>query len=266
MKRISCCVVAALVAVTLSAGAIAGKPPEGHKGNGAPKGKFEKFLLVAPGNPNVTADDFLPNDGSNGRAVFIPVKTANGPDLIECATFDGDSVIIGDDANTNLWTVQPNKGVKLYFEKDPDATGLDIVDRDATDGYAQINVPQEWETATSVDLWIRVLGKPGGCFQTDAYTFDGSYYFWAGSAAFKRKAGQSTFVDASELTDVYYCPDGYEVVPTTGNNYDCWDENTDAYVDAEEINVFASVFQDYFWDMTNDGVRVVQVLMRANFD
>jgi hypothetical protein len=26
----------------------------GTKGNGAPKGKFEKFLLVAPGNPNAT--------------------------------------------------------------------------------------------------------------------------------------------------------------------------------------------------------------------
>jgi len=241
---------------------------QGNKGNGAPKGKFEKFLLVAPGNPNTTQTDltnFLKNDDtSNGRAIFIPVKTTNAPSSILCALADGTgSFIIGDEANTNLRTIEPANGVQINFVKDPTATGLDIVDRDATDGSAQINVPADWATAVTVDLYMRVLGKPGGCLQTDAYTYDGSYYFYAGTAVFKRKTGQSSFVDAGELTNVFYCPDGFSVVPTGGNNYTCSDGVTT--VAAVEINVFADVFERYFWDVTNSGVRVMQVLMRANF-
>jgi len=227
---------------------------------------------VAPGNPNVTSEDFLGSGGaatSNGRAIFIPVKTTNGPDAIYCANADGTgSYIVGDDANTNLRSsIEVDNGVKLNFVKDPDASGLEIVDRDATDDSATVNVPQDWENANSVDLYVRVLGKPGGCFQADGYTYDGNDYFWSGSAAFKRKAGKSTFVDASELTNVYYCPDGYFIFPTGGHNYECteFEDGSGNSVSAVEINVFDSVFDQYFWDMTNDGVRIVQVLMRANY-
>ncbi len=271
MKRTISLVLITLTATLFSLSSFAGKPPPGFKGNGAPKGKFEKFLLVAPGNPNMTSEDFLSAgnaENSGGKAIFIPVKTTNGPSEIYCANADGTgSYIVGDSANSNLYSSVTIKGVKLNFVKDPDATSLVVVDRDATDGYAEVDVPADWANATSVDLYIRVLGKPGGCFEADGYTYDGNYYFWSGSAAFKRKAGQSTFVDAGELTNVYYCPDGYYVIPTGGNNYEC---NTEAdgsgtTTSAIEINVFDNVFDQYFWDMTNDGVRVVQVLMRANF-
>jgi len=252
-----------LVALCVAAPAFA----QGTKGNGAPKGKFEKFLLVAPGNPNdqqTQATNFLKNDTSNGRAIFIPVKTDVAPNAIYCEQANGNgSVIIGDVANENLVTVEPTNGVRINFVKDTSISNLDIVDRDATDGSAQINVPQDWANAVSVDLYMRVLGKPGGCLQTDAYTYDGSYYFYAGTAVFKRKTGQSSFVDASELTNVYYCPTGYWVVPTGGNNYDCFNGVTTTA--AVEVNVFNDVFDEYFWQVTNDGVRVMQVLMRANF-
>jgi hypothetical protein len=241
----------------------------GTKGNGAPKGKFEKFLLVAPGNPNTTQDDltnFLTNDNSNGRAIFIPVKTTNGPKELYCEAADGTgSFIIGDQPNNNLGEVEPIDGVKINFVKDPALTSMDIADRDATDGYAEIRVPKDWENATSIDLYMRVLGKPGGCISADAFVYDGSYYFYAGTAVFKRKAGQSTFTNASELTDVYYCPAGTTVVPGGGpHSYDCvaGDGST---TPAIEYNVFNAVFDEYFWDVNNDGVRVTQVLMRANF-
>jgi hypothetical protein len=238
------------------------------RGNGAPKGQLEHFLLVAPGNPNDTQTaltDFLSNDGSNGRAIFIPVKTTNGPNAIYCANADGTgSYIIGDEANNNLGSVEPMDGVKINFVKDSTLSRIDIADRDATDGYAEIRVPQSWENATSVDLYMRVLGKPGGCISADAFVYDGSYYFYAGTAVFKRKAGQSTFVNASELTDVYYCPDGSTVVPTGGNSYDCVFPDTTTTT-AIELSVFAAVFSEYFWDVNNDGVRVMQVLMKPNF-
>ena len=105
--------------------------------------------------------------------------------------------------------------------KDPTLSSLDIADRDATDGYAEVRVPADWANAISVDLYMRVLGKPGGCIGADAFVFDGSTYFYAGTAVFKRKTGQSSFVNASELTDVFYCPDGSTVDPTTGHNYVC---------------------------------------------
>lgn len=243
----------------------------GTKGNGAPKGKFEKFMLVAPGNPNTVQDDytdFLKNDWGNGRAIFIPVKTANGPDPLLCAAADGTGYdIIGDEANNNLWEDYVVQGVKINFVKNPDLSSMDIADRDATDGYAEIQVPQDWENATSIDLYIRVLGKPGGCISAAAFVYDGSYYFYAGTATFKRKAGQSTFVDAGELTNVWYCPDGSAVIPdgTTSNAHDYACMSGDVEVEAVELQVFDSVFTEYFWDVTNAGVRVMQVLMRANF-
>lgn len=257
-----------VLAVALTLAATPGFAQGGNtKGNGAPKGKFEKFLLVAPGNPKTVQDDytnFLKNDWGNGRAIFIPVKTTHGPDPLLCDAADGKGWdIIGDVANDNLYEDYEVQGVKINFVKNPALTNMDIVDRDATDGYAEIQVPQDWENATSIDLWIRVLGKPGGCISAKAMVYDGAYYFYAGTATFKRKAGQSSFVDAGELTDVYYCPAGYTVVPSGGNAYDC--VNGLETVDAIEYQVFDSVFTEYFWDVTNDGVRVMQVLMRANF-
>ena len=240
----------------------------GTKGNGALKGKFEKFLLVAPGNPNTTQTDltnFLTNDTSNGRAIFIPVKTAHGPKEAYCALADGTgSFILGDTANANLGDVEPIDGVKINFVKDASLSRLDIADRDATDGYAEIRVPADWANAMSVDLYMRVLGKPGGCIGADAFVYDGADYYYAGTAVFKRKTGQSTFVDAGELTDVWYCPDGSTVTSTGTHTYDCVD-GSGTVVAAVELNVFDSVFTDYFWDVNNNGVRVTQVLMRANF-
>jgi hypothetical protein len=263
MKRLL--IVAAVVCATTVAFA-----QSDTKGNGAPKGKFEKFLLVAPGNPNdvqTEATDFLKNDGSNGRAIFIPVKTANAPKTAYCTAAAGrpdGSFILGDAANENLGDFEPMDGVKINFVKDPLLSSLLIADRDATDGYAEIRVPADWANATSIDLYMRVLGKPGGCIGADAFVFDGTYYFYAGTAVFKRKAGQSTFVDAGELTDVYYCPGGSTFQQTGPHTYSCVlpDLTTTAAI---EYNVFNALFTEYFWDVNNAGVRVTQVLMRANF-
>ena len=239
------------------------------KGNGAPKGKFDKFLLVAPGNPNDVQTEytnFLKNDNSNGRAIFIPVNTTNAPNQEYCTAADGSgSFILGDTANQNLGDVEPMDGVRLNFVKDPTITSLQIVDRDATDGSAQINVPADWASATSIDLFVRVLGKPGGCIGADAFVYDGINYFYSGTVVLKRKTGQSSFIDASELTTVYYCPAGTTVTPTGGHNYDCLASDGTTVVAAIEFNVFNSVFDQYFWDINNYGVRVMQVLMRANF-
>ena len=155
--------------------------------------------------------------------------------------------------------------MKLAFVKNNTITSLQIVDRDATDGYAEVDVPADWATATSIDLYVRVLGKPGGCIGADAFVFDGTNYYFAGTVVLKRKTGQSSFIDAGELTTVYYCPTGTTVTPTGGHNYDCLASDGTTVVAAVELNVFNNVFDQYFWDINNAGVRVMQVLMRANF-
>jgi hypothetical protein len=76
---------------------------------------------------------------------------------------------------------------------------------------------------------------------------------------------RSSFIDGSELTTVYYCPTGTTVRPTGGHNYDCLATDGTTLVAAVEFNVFNSVFDQYFWDINNYGVRVMQMLMRANF-
>ena len=243
----------------------------GTKGNGAPKGKFEKFLLVAPGNPNTTQTDltnFLKNDTtSNGHAIFIPVKTANPPKADYCAAaeLNEDGFYFREDLpNANLGEVEPINGVQIHFVKNPAlSSGIDIVDRDATDGDATIDVPADWADATSIDLFMRVLGKPGGCIGADAFVYDGNNYYYAGTAVFKRKVGQSTFQDVSDLADVYYCPNGSVFTQTGPHTYTCTLNGVS--VPAVEFNVFAGIFEEYFWDVNNDGVRVTQVLMRANF-
>jgi hypothetical protein len=192
------------------------------------------------------------------------VKTANGPNQRYCDSADGLGFWFAEDeANANLGDVEPIDGVKLYFTKDATLSRMNVVDRDATDGSAEIAVPADWADAISIDLYIRVLGKPGGCIGMDAFVYDGSYYYFAGTAVFKRKAGQSMFVDAGELTDVWYCPEGSVVTPTGGHNYDCVAGTS--IVSAVELNVFNDLFTQYFWDINNAGVRVTQVLMRANF-
>ena len=149
-------VLAATCTFALAAIPAFAQPGGGSKGNGAPKGKFEKFLLVAPGNPNTTQTDltnFLKNDTSNGRAIFIPVKTTNGPKELYCEAADGSgSFIIGDVANENLGEVEPIDGVKINFVKDATLSGLNIADRDATDGYAEVPGPGR--------LGKRDLGRP----------------------------------------------------------------------------------------------------------
>lgn len=258
-----------LAVASLAAPAFAQGQSGGPKGNGAPKGLFEKFLLVAPGNPDTTQTEltnFLKNDNSNGRAIFIPVKTTNGPKTAYCeaAEANEDGFWLGEDRpNENLGEVEPIDGVKINFVKNAALTSMDIVDRDATDGYAEIQVPAAWANATSIDIYMRVLGKPGGCIGADAFVHDGSNYYYAGTAVFKRKAGQSTFQNVSDLADVYYCPDGSTFAQTGNNTYTCTLDGVS--VSAVEFNVFAGIFDQYFWDVNNDGVRVTQVLMRANF-
>lgn len=194
----------------------------------------------------------ISGDYSNGRAIMIPlVTTPNDP--LPCGEF-ADGVTVTDDTADSLayYNLEPAKGAKLVFTP---AEDFAIVDRDGTDGYAEIEIPTVIDTngddpndrVLAVDVYVRILGKPNRCMRINGYAddMDQSLWFWSGRVELKRKTGQSTFVKVNNLFNVWWCE--------VGDDGDCVGGTT------QELSVFDSSFANYFWDVQNNGVRNVQV-------
>ena len=185
----------------------------------------------------------ISGDLSNGRAIMVPLKNANGPDL-PSITCEADNYVIGRDGEPAPYTAeQIPAGARLHFQAGP---AFAILDRDATDGDATIQVPVVGDVMR-YEIYLRVLGKPNTCMDINAFAYDlqQNLYFWAGSVDVNRKTGKSTWVKVNYLFDVWFC----QVDPVT---HAC----TTA---AEELSVFNNTFEDYFWNILNDGTRNVQV-------
>jgi len=206
------------------------------KGNGGPSGAHWGFNII--GHPKgISGDD------SNGRSIMVPLRNATGPNEITC---EQDQVKFTDDIEPTFQTQAPT-GARIYFKPGPT---FEIIDRDATDADgATIQVPVEEDGETiSFDIYIRVLGKPNTCMDIDAFALDADQglYFWAGRVDLNRKTGKSVFVKVNGLFEVNFCqvdPDSDTCVPST----------------EELLSVFNDVFQDYFWNILNNGTRLVQV-------
>lgn len=207
-------------------------------------GPHYQFNLI--GHPKSISGDY-----SNGRAIMIPLKTTNS-DPLPCGEF-ADGVDVTNDTKDTLqyYNLEPNKGAKLVFTP---AADFAIVDRDGTDGYAEVEIPivdpnsdDPNDRVLAVDVYVRILGKPNQCMRIDGYASDDTQglWFWSGRVELKRKAGQSTFVKVNDLFNVWWCAEG--------DNGGC-EAGTEV-----ELSVFDSSFADYFWDIQNNGVRNVQV-------
>ncbi len=211
--------------------------------NGKLKGPHWQFNIIGHPNNNFSGDY------SNGRTIMVPLKnTTLGPDSLAC---QADGVVIGNDS-TPTYTDSVPTGARIYFEVCNDCTTFQIADRNALDGSAKILVPLSVlnpdTREITFNIYLRVLGKPNTCMQIDAYAYDENQelYFWAGAAYISRKTGKSVFVKANELFDVYFC----EVDSVT---HQCLAGTT------QELSVFNNVFEEYFWNVLNDGTRNVQV-------
>jgi hypothetical protein len=211
------------------------------KGNNGLSGPHWGFNII--GHPKNV--DAIHGDHSNGRAIMVPLKNAHGPDAIVC---EEDEYLITPDTEPT-WTDQQPSGAKIHFLA---GETFDIIDRDATDrDGAMIMVPtvmENDEQVLAVDIYVRVLGKPNTCMDIDGYAYDmnQSLWFWSGSVDLNRKHGKASWVDVRELFDVWFC----EV-----------DQDIDACIQGteEELSVFNNVFEDYFWNILNNGTRIVQV-------
>jgi hypothetical protein len=218
-------------------------------GNGAPSGSHFQFNILGKKGKGTSADD------SSGRTIMIPLKTTPGPSNFSgCDTAqENGGVYFVDDIWPNYQSTVPAGNAKLYFDVCQSCTSFEITDRNAIDdGVARINVPASMLDATTkgilFDVYIRVMGKPLQCMEINGYAYDGAYYFHSGTVYLSKKA-RTTFTQINDLFNVYYCD--YDVSPsenTTCNN---------------EISVFSDVFASYFWNILNDGTKIVQVRIYA---
>lgn len=129
-----------------------------------------------------------------------------------------------------------------------------VLDADATDGRGSFQMPNPDPNNTGVTtytVWVRPLAKPGGTLTTmpcgDVPVYDpitgeqiGTEYMCSvENVVTVRSKGKSKFTDVSaQLLYLYIDMDGDGV--------------------AERYSLFDTLFQGVFWDMTNDGSRLVQ--------
>jgi len=193
---------------------------------------------------------------SSGHSIMIPLKTAPGPDLVTCTS---DGVKFKDDTGEVGQTLEPTGGARIYFVGGPT---FEIIDRDATDkdGSAKIMLPivdtSEGTTGEfKFQVYMRVLGKPNkydpstgegtvACMNINAYAYttdelNSTLWYKAGAVTVSRGKGKSSFVRVTDLFMVLFCP----TVDTTCSN----------------LSVFNDIFSGYFWQILNDGTRLVQV-------
>lgn len=258
-----------VLALTLTLGygvALAGK------GNNGLYGPHWQFNII--GHPDDT--NAIGGDNSNGRAIMVPLDNKrNKNDGFEFICPDDTDVLFVDDEDPTFSLV-PAGGARIYFEA---SDHFEIIDRDATDSNgARILIPSslgnnplydaalcsdcsalngrekkfcedkycsETQDVIAVDVWVRVLGKPNTCMNINGFAYDDyqGLYFWSGRIELARKAGRATWEPVNKIFEVHWC----EV------------EGGECVTDSVELSVFHDVFSEYFWDVLNDGTRLVQV-------
>lgn len=268
MKKISAVCLAGAFVLTLGLGsAHAFKLDDGTNING------RHWQLNIVGHPkNISGDN------SNGHAIMIPLDTkkANGNNQGELICPEDDAVFVDDEVPEYY---EPAGGVKIYFEASGDQNVLTIVDRDATDGEARILIPStvgdnpmydadacdlctdlngqekrfcedkycsQTQDVIAVNVYVRVRGKPNTCMNINAFAYDAhqNLYFWSGRIELARKRGKGSWLNVDDIFQVNWCET---------------DEMGGCIGNSNELSVFHDVFANYFWNILNDGTRLVQV-------
>jgi hypothetical protein len=242
-------------------------------GNGiSDTGKHANINII--GHPNAT-DDEEPNlsewgggnsSESGGSSIFIPLVTQKKPkngqqvngEFVCTDPGTGVQTVYTDDPPNGLaYDEEPDGKTRIYF--DPVTSGkVEITDRDGTDGAASIDIPVDGNGEVTVDLYVRVLGKPGGCAEISGYAYEadspgdpGELWWYAGSVELTRKGGKSEFINATEIFYVRYCADPIVLNEEEGT-WEC-DGN------AVRTSVFDRIFQDYFWEVNNYNTKLIQM-------
>ena len=212
---------------------------------------------------------------SNGKSIMIPLgESPNGQLSQECLDAQDNGGVNKDYIDSDLYYEYSNLlanapgPARLHWTVcDVDEPGFEcpadfeITDRNALDGDAYISVPSDMlcnDDYIMFDVWIRVMGKPNQCLQITGWAqdfMDGNYYWFRSGTVYLSKKKGTTFEKINELFEVVYCSDPSNDGPPNGNR----GTGTGCEVTPETMSVFNGAFQDYFWQFTNQGTKVVQV-------
>lgn len=231
-------------------------------GNGAPSGPHYNVNIIGhPKGNDLTTDGVLGGNAANssGSALFIPLRTSKSPRIKEtfCTADDGVQTQFVDEEGPTFTTQEPDGRTRIYFTP---GDRFEIVDRDATDGSGEIMIPVDWNegNVVLVDLWVRVLGKPGGCAEILGYAYedasDGgqnplSLWWYSGTIKLDRETGKSVFKKATDIFEVDYC-----LVEEDGaGGWQCIEDSE------ESLSVFNDIFSEYFWEVNNYDTRLIQM-------
>jgi hypothetical protein len=184
-------------------------------------------------------DCFKGNAGdiqTSGHTIFVPLKTAQTENI--CATEDS---IMPTEMFDTAWL---QKGVRILVS---DAGGEDIqvIDRDATDGTAQLNLPDGCYV-----ILARALGKPGGCMDIDTVIcYD------------EVEAGVYEQVSCSaDLTNDKYVVVGHLNVDRIKGVKPHWVNATPELLPVETgVGTGDPGYFDFFWQIFNDNLRLLQL-------
>jgi hypothetical protein len=240
-KSIGLSVTVLVIAVVFSTGAA-------FAVNGAPSGPHFNINIIGHPKGGIGGDD------SSGHSIMIPLRTVPGPDVLKCNV---DGVNFVDDTYPTPGTLAPTGGAKIYFEG---GENFEILDRDATDGEARIKLPVDMNSTTKdlkFAVYMRVLGKPNkynpvtgegtvACMNINAYVNDAAdqtLWYQTGTVTVSRAKGKSSFARVTDLFMVWFCTEMVDTTCTTTAN----------------LSVFNDIFSGYFWNILNDGTRLVQV-------
>jgi hypothetical protein len=253
----------------MSSAAMAGKA---RTGNGSPSGHHYTVNLIGVKNPK---NFDVGAESSGGSSVFIPLRTEDQPshyDGYTCTDNNGNQTDFVDDTYPTWTTTDPNPSTKISFEPTTDGD-FEILDRDATDGEAIIQIPVgpddpengPTDKVVAVDLFVRVLGGPGGCAELEGWAYDSddtepndnngqeNTWWWSGTIYLDRKAKRSTFVKATDIFNVWWCDIDYDDVDSDNNTDECIAGSE------EELSVFNDVFEDYYWKVYNHDTKLIQL-------
>ena len=187
-------------------------------------------------NSETDPDCFKGNAGdiqTSGHTIFVPLRTAQTEDI--CASDDS----IMPPAMYDIAWLQ--KGVRILVS-DAGGDNIQVVDRDATDGQARLNLPDG-----CYNIYARALGKPGGCMDVDTVIC----YDWV--------VDQYVQVDCTLSNDKYVVVGHLDVDRIKGVK-PSWQNATSDLLPVETgVGSGDPGYFDFFWQIFNDNLRLLQL-------
>ena len=240
MKTFSLSALVAVVAVLFVISIAVAAPPENKLSGAHYNLNIIGFSKCTKTDALTDPDCFKGNAGdieTSGHTIFVPIKTlwVENP----CDTSDENVEV---PSEVDLAYLQ--KGVRILVSDDG-GEDIQVVDRDATDGTAKLNLPN-----ACYDIYARALGKPGGCMDIDSiicYDLDVN--------------NEPVQVDCSPSLDNYqYVRVGHLDVDRIKGVKPAWTNATDDLLPAiTGVGAHDLGYFDFFWQIFNNNLRLLQL-------